>query len=183
MYENRCDHRRDGRVHAHRVLVRVLLAALCGGSGVRLHAQTPTSCAGSDSAAAMAIRARLRNWVDATNRGDQAISREIWAPAMVGWFPRAPMFSDSAAYAVGGLPYRPGAPPAGVTYALRIEEVVVSGRIAAVHDVWTETRRWPGVSTAVSRVIRGSELWRCQPDGQWRIARYVSAPEPWTRVP
>jgi hypothetical protein len=65
-----------------------------------------------------------------------------------------------------------------VTCEVRVEEVTARGPIAAVHDVWTGTQRLPGAAAPVRRVIRGSE----QPDGQGRIARYVSAPEPWAPV-
>jgi uncharacterized membrane protein YhhN len=43
-------------------------------------------------------------------------------------------------------------------------------------------RRFPTSAVAVRREIRGSELWACQPDGSWRIRRWVSAPEHWVRV-
>lgn len=142
-------------------------------------AQAASACSPSDSAAGAAIRERLRQWVEQTNRGDRAGAREIWAPGIVGWFPGAPVFADSAAYAAANLPYRAGAGNGVVSYELTVEEVAASGPIAAVHDVWTETRRLPGAAAPVRRVIRGSELWRCQPDGKWRIARFVSAPEPW----
>jgi len=138
-----------------------------------------SSCAKSDGTAAVAIRQRLLAWVEAANRGDRATTREIWAPGLVGWFPSAALFGDSAAYAAAGLPYDRSAGGGTVTYEILIEEVAASGPVAAVHDVWTETRRLPGAAVPVRRVIRGSELWRCQPDGRWRIARYVSAPEPW----
>jgi hypothetical protein len=65
---------------------------------------------------------------------------------------------------------------------LVIDEIVASGSVVAVHDIWTETRQFAN-GRAVKRVFRGSELWRCQGDGKWRIARYVSAPEPWTLQP
>jgi len=141
-----------------------------------------SACAKSDSAANVTIRQRLLAWVEAANRGDFATTREIWAPGLVGWFPNAPMFGDSAAYAAAGLPYDRSLGGAAATYELVIEEVTSSGPLAAVHDVWTETRRLRGAAVPVRRVIRSSELWRCHPDGQWRIARFVSAPEPWTPV-
>jgi ketosteroid isomerase-like protein len=128
----------------------------------------------------LAIRERLDDWVAATNRGDRAAARDVWAPAVVGWFPSAAVFSDSAAFAAAGLPFDRAAPSA-ISFTLRVDEVDVAGHMAAVHDVWVETRNLGG-NRIVRREIRGSELWKCMPDGQWRIARYVSAPEPWTAV-
>jgi ketosteroid isomerase-like protein len=116
--------------------------------------------------------------VKAANAGDRAAARSIWAPGVVGWFPSAPVFSDSAANAVAGVA---GVPGARSTYAVTVDDVAVSGDLAAVHDIWRETRHYAGSAVVVNRVIRGSELWRRQPDGSWRIARWVSAPEPWER--
>lgn len=144
-------------------------------------AQGRGDCRAMDSAAAVvAIRHRLADWVEQTNRGDVA-ANEIWAAPVAGWFPRGAEFSDSAALAVAGVP--PTARPATFTYEVQVEEVAVGGRLAAVHDIWKETRGFPESRVRVRREIRGSELWRCQADGAWRIVRWVSAPEHWVRLP
>lgn len=156
---------------------------------VRLVARAATAgaqqsaCSPSDAAAATAIRDRLNAWVRAANADDRAAMRGIWASEMVGWSPRSLEVTDSAAYATARVPYRAGARLGATTYELVIEEIAARGDVAAVHDVWTEIRRVPGGSQDVQRVIRSSELWRCQADGQWRIARYVSAIDPWTLRP
>jgi len=137
------------------------------------------SCANDDStAASAAVRARLAEWVRQANGNDNEGMREVWAPGLVGWFPRAPIFSDSAALATAGL-RNPPTSGGRATFDLIIDYIVAAGSFVVVHDIWTETRRLSPGKT-VRRQIRGSELWRCQPDGRWRIARYVSAPEPWT---
>jgi ketosteroid isomerase-like protein len=123
----------------------------------------------------------LQQWVEQTNRGDQAAANTVWAPGVVGWFPRGPEFGDSAARAAAGLPN--GSDRATVEYEVRVQDVAVSGRLAAVHDIWLERRRFSAGSAAVQREIRGSELWRCQADGSWQIVRWVSAPEHWVRSP
>jgi len=134
------------------------------------------ACAPSDSASEVLIRRRLADWVLETNRGDRAAAATIWAPAVTGWFPQGAEFRDSAAYAVAGRPVAKDR--ATSTYDLTIDDVVVSGDLAVVHDIWTERRRLAPDATVV-RTIRGSETWRCQPAGDWRIARWVSAPEHW----
>jgi hypothetical protein len=101
---------------------------------------------------------------------------------MVGWFPSAPLFSDSAARAAAGVVPSREPPRARTTFGIVIDDIVASGSVMVVHDVWTETRELGTSENEAQRVIRGSELWRCQPDGRWRIARYVSAPEPWKVV-
>ncbi len=136
------------------------------------------SCATDDSAAAVgAVRGRLAEWVRQANANDLAGMNEVWAPGLVGWFPSARLFSDSAARAAAGFATNERPPAARAKFELVIDDIVASGPIVAVHDVWTETRDFR--TRKVRRVIRGSELWRCQPDGNWRIARYVSAPEAW----
>jgi hypothetical protein len=151
------------------------LALVCGD---RALAQAPAACSASDSAGAKTIRDRLNRWVEETNRGDRAAST-IWAPRVTGWFPSGAEFSDSAAFAVAGLPS--SGPKPIVTFEVKIDDVAVSGGVAAVHDIWRERRRFGERAVSVEREIRGSELWRCQPDGSWKIARWVSAPEHWVR--
>lgn len=126
------------------------------------------------------IRKALAAWVSATNRRDEAAAGKIWAANVVGWFPEAPEFSQGAAFAAAGLPEKKGASYS--TYEVKIEEVAVSGSLAAVYDIWTETKHFNGSFVAVRRIIRSSELWRLQPDGKWRIVRWVSAPEKWAKV-
>jgi ketosteroid isomerase-like protein len=161
-------------------LIAGLVLALTTGVSIDARGQAPKPCGSADSAAAVAaIRQRLAQWVEQTNRGDGAGANTIWAPPVTGWFPKGAEFSDSAAYAAAGLPSSAGR--ATVTFQIRVDEVAVGGAVAAVHDIWTETRRFPGSAITVTREIRGSELWRCQSDGAWRIARWVSAPEHWVR--
>jgi ketosteroid isomerase-like protein len=126
------------------------------------------------------IRKALADWVSATNRRDDATADEIWSPDVVGWFPEAPEFNKSAAFAVAGLPEKKDA--SYTTYEVKIDEVAVSGSMAAVYDIWTETKHFNGSSVTVRRVIHSSELWRLQPDKKWRIVRWVSAPEKWEKV-
>lgn len=126
------------------------------------------------------IRKALADWVEATNRRDNAAADSIWGPNVVGWFPQAPEFSKSAAFAVAGIPESKGASYS--TYKLTIDDVAVSGSLAAVHDIWAETVHFNGSPVTVRRIIHGSELWKLQPDRKWRIVRWVSAPEKWEKV-
>lgn len=70
---------------------------------------------------------------------------------------------------------RGGAPR--TRYELEIKEVMVSGSLAVVRDVWTfSTMGKVGEQTVES--VKSFEVWRRQPDGTWKIARWISAPEP-----
>jgi imidazolonepropionase-like amidohydrolase/ketosteroid isomerase-like protein len=142
------------------------------------------SCTDADSAAAVsAVRSRLADWVRQANEGDRDGMREVWAPGLVGWFPRAGVFSDSAALVAAKVRTSPRPPNPRTTFEISIDDIVASGPLVVVHDIWKETKTFSGAANSAVRTIRGSELWRCQPDGRWRIARYVSAPEPWTLAP
>ena len=141
-----------------RTAVALALLALSATASTGASAQVRATCAATDSAAGVAIRARLREWVAQANRGDRVAMQEIWAPGLVGWFPSAPIFGDSAAYAVAGIPYRASATGAQVSYELTIEEVAASGPIAAVHDLWLETRRLPGAAFPVRRLSLSWEI-------------------------
>jgi ketosteroid isomerase-like protein len=123
------------------------------------------------------IRKALADWTDAANRRDSAKTRDVWAPGVVGWFPDAPLFKDEEAGRVAGAPVGSGRPYS--SFALTIDEVLVSGELAVVRDIWRETRHFPGAAATAAREIRSFEVWKPQPDGHWRIVRWISSPEPW----
>ena len=143
-------------------------------------------CQSADSATAVAtVRSRLLEWVRLVEAGDTRGARDVWSAGVVGWFPSAPLFSDSAALSAAGLPASARPSEVRATFDVDIQDIVASGPVVVVHDRWTERREFvvrPAPKVA-QRVIRGSELWRCEPDGRWRIVRYVSAPETWTIAP
>ena len=63
-------------------------------------------------------------------------------------------------------------------YALDIREILVSGDIAVVRLVWTLTVTLPNGQTVTS-VEPGMDVFRREPDGSWKIIRYLAyeAPE------
>ena len=155
----------------------VLLIMFASASGASAQKASATQ---SDEQSEAQIRKALADWVEATNRGDDAAANTIWADKMIGWFPKVPELGLSGAFAAAGLPEK----KEGVrsTYELKIDEVVVSGSVASVYDIWTETAHFQGSPVTVKRIIRGNELWRRQANGAWKIARFVSAPEKWEKV-
>ena len=118
------------------------------------------------------IRAALARWTEAANRGDWKTALEVWAPDLVGWAPAGA--DDSYAREAGGAAKSKPGPPAE-TYELKIEEVLVDRTMAVVRDIWTMTSRSPEGATRRER-FRSFEVWRLQPDGQWRIARWIDGP-------
>lgn len=60
------------------------------------------------------------------------------------------------------------------SYSLDIKEILVSGDLAVVRLVWTlkiENRSDPSRTETV--IDRGLDVFRRQPDGSWKIARYL----------
>jgi ketosteroid isomerase-like protein len=62
-------------------------------------------------------------------------------------------------------------------YEVQVVEVMVSGKLAVVRDIWRFTTA-AGKPDAATSVVRGFEVWTAQPDSSWRISRWISAPEP-----
>jgi ketosteroid isomerase-like protein len=125
------------------------------------------------AAAARSIRAALANWVDAANREDWKTAARVWAPDLVGWYPGQPDDTyakemESASHPRAGRPH--------TRYELTVVEVIVSGRLAVVRDIWRFTT--PGTPDSAVTVVRSYEVWKRQKDGPWKIARWISAPEP-----
>lgn len=162
-----------------RTIIVMSFVVLSLSVSARARAQA-AGAAQDDKRAEAQIRQALADWVSATNRRDEAAADSIWGPNVVGWFPEAREFSRSAAFALAGIPEQKGASYS--TYELKIDEVSVSGSMAVVYDIWTETKHFNGSPVTVRRLIHGSELWRLQPDQKWRIVRWVSAPEKWEKV-
>jgi len=135
-------------------------------------AQAPTDSA----SAAGAIRAALSEWVAAANRQDWRAAAEIWAPDLIGWYPGQPDDTYAKELAQAAHP-RPRPKP--THYEVTINEVLVSGALAVVRDTWRFTTESGSADSTVS-VVRSFEVWRRQPDRSWKIARWISAPEPAT---
>ena len=116
------------------------------------------------------IRAALAKWVAAFNSGDLKTAAEVWAPDLDGWAPEGAddTYELEQKYAAMGS----GKPP-GAIYALKINEVIVSCDMAVVRDTWTET---PRTDPSKARVFRSFEVWRRQPDGTWKISRWIDGP-------
>ena len=65
------------------------------------------------------------------------------------------------------------------SYSLDIREILAAGDIAAVRLVWTLTTTL-GDGREATSVEPGMDVFRRQPDGSWKIIRYIAyeAPEP-----
>jgi uncharacterized protein (TIGR02246 family) len=61
-------------------------------------------------------------------------------------------------------------------YSADIEEVQVSGDLAFVRAVWTADLEQKSTGRKVHSQDKDLEIWRCQPDGSWKLYRGLSFP-------
>lgn len=60
------------------------------------------------------------------------------------------------------------------SYELRIKEILVSGDLAVVRLVWTLTRTSTTSGETLTAREPGTDIFRRQPDGSWKIIRYMA---------
>jgi uncharacterized protein (TIGR02246 family) len=123
-----------------------------------------------------AIRGALAQWTADFNAREAARICDLFTPDLV--------------YDYRGFPERGHADLCGLllrsladrtkrfTYALDIKEIIVSGDMAVVRLVWTLTTTLPGTSMPVVSKEPGLDVFRRQPDGNWRISRYIAYEAP-----
>ncbi len=129
----------------------------------------------SDSAGETAIRAALVQWTRDFNerRADRVC--DLFSPALrydYRGFPERG-FEDICGLLKRSLADR----DRRYTYALRIKDVLVSGDLAAVRLVWTLSFRPAGSAKGVVSTEPGLDVFRRQPDGGWKIVRYLAYEE------
>lgn len=146
------------------ILLGIVLLATAG----IVHA----NASAENTAAEKEIRAALAKWTQAANRGDYKSALDVWAPDLIGW---APDGADDTYQREAEFAKLPAQPPR-TTYVLNINEVMVDGSLAVVRDTWTETTKQESAADKVN-TFRSYEVWRRQPDGHWKISRWIDGPE------
>jgi uncharacterized protein (TIGR02246 family) len=153
-------------------MLRTVLAALlaCGAFFLGAAAQTPAG------EAETAIRGALAQWTADFNARDAARLCDLFAPDLVYDYRGFPerTHADLCALLRRSLADR----TKKFTYALDIREIIVSGDLAIVRLVWTLTTTRPGTATPVVSQEPGLDVFRRQPDGSWKIARYIAYAAP-----
>ena len=127
-----------------------------------------SACAGAPTQARQdeaVIRQALADWLKAFNDGDYAKAAEVWAPDMRGW---GDGMEDSYEREMDAAKKQPRAVGPRERFQLRIDEVMVEGNMAVVHDTWTEIG-----PTGKARTFGSFEVWRRQPDKSWKISRWI----------
>jgi ketosteroid isomerase-like protein len=150
-----------------------VVLACCGISAV---AAVSSASAQQADKAETAIRDALLKWTIDFNARDASHICDLFAPDL--------------AYDYRGFPERDYETLCGLLrrsladqsrhfdYSLEIKEIIVSGDLAIVRLVWTLKGTLPGASKAVESKEPGLDVFRKQPDGKWRIARYIAYEAP-----
>lgn len=142
---------------------------ICG--GVLAAAAVSPALAQTDPQAA--IRATLLQWTEAFNARDSSHVCDLFAPDLRYDFQGASerhfgTLCDNLRRALADR-------TESLRYAPHINEILVSGDIAIVRLIWTVVLTRPGRTPATSEEI-GLDVFRRQPDGGWKIIRYLAYP-------
>jgi steroid delta-isomerase len=142
----------------------VAVALLAGVTPALAAAQT-------DQATENAIRDALTQWTADFNarRADKVC--DLFAPDLVAQFRGQPETGHAAL--CDQLKRSLTDPGKSFNYSLAIKEILVSGDVAVVRLVWTLKVERPG-ATAVTTDETGMDVFRRQPDGRWKIVRFIA---------
>jgi steroid delta-isomerase len=119
-----------------------------------------------------AIRAALSEWALAFNAGDSAAVCALFAPELRFDYRGFP--ERGFAEVCGQLQASLADPNRKYAYDVTIKEVLVLGDLAAVRLTWTLTVRRPGEVGGIASREPGLDIFRRQPDGSWKIVRYIA---------
>ena len=135
-----------------------------------LAALAPAPALADAEADEAAIAARLGAWAEAFNARDASRICDLFAADLVSSMRGRPDEGrDAVCRRIASALADRGAT---LRYTPDIEEILVSGDLAVVRLVWTVTIQ-RGPSPAVTKEP-GLDVFRREPDGQWRIIRFLA---------
>jgi uncharacterized protein (TIGR02246 family) len=130
----------------------------------------------ADTAAEKAIRDALTRWTADFNGRDATRICDLFAPDLRYDFRGSPERDYNAMCSL--LHRALGDRSKTITYSFDIKEIIVSGDMAIVRLVWTSRASQEGSSQVTETKEPGLDVFRRQPDGKWRIARYMAYEAP-----
>jgi uncharacterized protein (TIGR02246 family) len=117
------------------------------------------------------IRARLEQWTEDFNRGRADVVCDLFSKEAISLYRGQPERNYDA---ICDLLQKSLADPArDYRYELDLREIIVEGNLAVVRLVW----RLFIVPLNVTSVEPGMDVFRKEPDGRWRIIRYLAYEE------
>jgi uncharacterized protein (TIGR02246 family) len=132
--------------------------------------------AAADAEAEKAIRDALTRWTADFNARDASRICDLFAPDLRYDFRGTPERDYNAM--CSALHRALGDRSKTLAYSFDIKEIIVSGDIAIVRLVWTSRVSREGASQITETKEPGLDVFRRQPDGKWRIARYMAYEAP-----
>jgi uncharacterized protein (TIGR02246 family) len=134
------------------------------------------SPAAADTEAEKAIRDALTKWTADFNARDASHICDLFAPDLRYDFRGLPERDHNAM--CSALHRALGDRSKTLTYSFEIKEIIVSGDMAIVRLVWTSKLSTSASGRMIETREPGLDVFRRQPDGTWRIARYLAYEAP-----
>ena len=123
------------------------------------------------------IRVALEKWKLDFNARDASQVCALFAPDLISNFRAQP--EDSYNSLCATLQAALTDPAKTYHYDLEIKEILVSGDLAVVRLVWTlKVRPKDAAASEVTTREPGMDIFRRQPDGSWKISRYMAYEAP-----
>jgi ketosteroid isomerase-like protein len=153
------------------MLPQRFIAAVLTAAMLMLALSSPLAAEPADTVDQAAIRARLVQWTDDFNAGKVEESCDLFASELRYDYRGLPErnYQDMCT----GLRHALTDASKHYSYGLAIKDIFVFGDMAAVRLVWTLTLTSAGVPPKLSHE-QGIDVFRRQPDGAWRIIRFVA---------
>jgi ketosteroid isomerase-like protein len=146
-------------------------AALLTAATLVLAFVSPLPAEPADTADQAAVRARLMKWTNDFNAGKVEESCDLFAAELRYDYRGLPERNYQEMCA--GLRRALTDQSKHYSYGLAIKDIFTFGDMAAVRLVWTLTLTSAGAPPKVSHE-HGIDVFRRQPDGPWRIIRFVA---------
>jgi ketosteroid isomerase-like protein len=140
---------------------------------------TSHALAADDDSAAVQnqIRVELEKWKLDFNAGDASQVCALFAPDLISNFRGQP--EDTYNSLCANMEAALTDPAKTYHYDLEIKEILVSGDLAVVRLVWTlKVRPKDATASEVTTREPGMDIFRRQPDGSWKISRYMAYESP-----
>ncbi|HZX83371.1 MAG TPA: nuclear transport factor 2 family protein [Reyranella sp.] len=132
--------------------------------------------AAADTAAEKAILDALTRWTADFNARDASRICDLFAPDLRYDFRGLPERDYNAM--CSALHRALGDRSKTLTYSFDIKEIIVSGDMAIVRLVWTSKLSQSNSGQVIETKEPGLDVFRRQPDGMWRISRYMAYEAP-----
>jgi uncharacterized protein (TIGR02246 family) len=126
----------------------------------------------SDSAAQAEIRAALTQWMADFNAGNADKVCGLFAPDLIAQYRGQPErgYDGICDLLKRSLSDRTKT----YSYTLALKEVLVAGDLAVVRLTWTLKVKRNDASGEITSDEPGMDIFRRQPDGSWKISRYIA---------